>query len=173
MITNALRNTIKLSCSTNLSALQTSNLLYRSSFSKTVRGRVYIDKKLAIKSSRYLTIQFRSLHNSQKRFTMASQEFANDAEKEGAFKKMELESWTRLTHREGITKTYLFEDFIEAFSFMSSVALVAEKMDHHPEWFNVYNKVQVDLTTHFCNGLSRLDIKLAEKCDLLYAKYKR
>ena len=61
-------------------------------------------------------------------------------------------------HRE-----FRFNDFVEAWGFMSRVALVAEKMNHHPEWFNVYNTVRVDLSTHDMGGLSRLDVELAEK----------
>jgi 4a-hydroxytetrahydrobiopterin dehydratase len=58
---------------------------------------------------------------------------------------------------------------VEAFGFMSKAALVSEKMDHHPEWFNVYNKVDVTLSTHDCSGLSALDVKLAMKMDELAA----
>ena len=65
-------------------------------------------------------------------------------------------------------KTFLFDDFNTAWSFMSSTALIAEKMDHHPEWFNVYNKVDVTLTTHDVppsGGLSKKDINLAKHMD--------
>ncbi|MEZ4701238.1 MAG: 4a-hydroxytetrahydrobiopterin dehydratase [Rhodothermales bacterium] len=67
-------------------------------------------------------------------------------------------------HRE-----YRFADFVAAFGFMTSAALVAEQMNHHPEWFNVYNKVIVDLTTHDVGGLSELDVKLAARMDGLAA----
>ncbi|KAJ1501681.1 putative pterin-4-alpha-carbinolamine dehydratase [Coelomomyces lativittatus] len=67
--------------------------------------------------------------------------------------------------RDAIQKEYLFKDFATAWQFMSYVALHAEKMDHHPEWFNVYNKVEVTLSTHTVNGCSELDIELAEVCD--------
>ena len=60
-----------------------------------------------------------------------------------------------------------FPDFIAAFSFMSAVALMAEKMNHHPEWFNVYNRVRVDLTTHDAGGLTTLDFELARAMNLL------
>ena len=66
-------------------------------------------------------------------------------------------------------KEYQFGSFIEAFGWMSSVALVAEAMGHHPEWFNVYSKVVVDLTTHDVGGISNLDFELASKMDELAA----
>ena len=56
-----------------------------------------------------------------------------------------------------------FKDFVDAFGFMSRVAILAEKMNHHPEWFNVWATVKIDLTTHDCGGLSRLDFELAEQ----------
>ncbi len=65
-------------------------------------------------------------------------------------------------HRE-----FKFADFVSAFGFMASCALVAEKLDHHPEWFNVYSKVVVDLTTHDAGGISALDFALAQKMDQL------
>lgn len=65
-------------------------------------------------------------------------------------------------HRE-----YLFENFVQAFGFMTSVALTAESMNHHPEWFNVYHKVIVDLSTHSIGGLSNLDAELARKMEAL------
>uniref|UniRef100_A0A336K5A2 4a-hydroxytetrahydrobiopterin dehydratase n=1 Tax=Culicoides sonorensis TaxID=179676 RepID=A0A336K5A2_CULSO len=68
--------------------------------------------------------------------------------------------WSMVKDRDAIYKEFLFKDFNEAFGFMTHVALMADKMDHHPEWFNVYNKVQVTLATHDCQGLSTKDIKL-------------
>ena len=73
--------------------------------------------------------------------------------------------WTLVEGRDAIFKCYEFSSFIEAFSWMSAAALWSEKMNHHPEWFNVYNRVQVTLTTHDVGGLSPLDIKLAQKMD--------
>ncbi|WP_218352784.1 4a-hydroxytetrahydrobiopterin dehydratase [Alteromonas lipotrueiana] len=72
-----------------------------------------------------------------------------------------------LWEREGdcIKKTFKFKSFIRAFGWMSQMAIWAEKLRHHPEWFNVYNKVDVRLTTHDVNGLSELDFKLAEKME--------
>nr|CCA21232.1 conserved hypothetical protein [Albugo laibachii Nc14] len=72
-----------------------------------------------------------------------------------------LASWSLLTSRNAIQRTFLFKDFNEAWGFMTRSALVAEKMNHHPEWFNVYNRVVVTLTTHDCKGLSKKDVKLA------------
>jgi 4a-hydroxytetrahydrobiopterin dehydratase len=69
--------------------------------------------------------------------------------------------------REGdkLFREYKFADFVSAFGFMASAALVAEKLDHHPEWFNVYNTVRVHLTTHDAKGISAMDIKLARAMD--------
>ena len=64
-----------------------------------------------------------------------------------------------------LTKEFVFNDFNEAFGFMVRVALEAEKMNHHPEWFNVYNKVRIELVTHDINGISNYDIILAKKID--------
>ncbi|KAF7997136.1 hypothetical protein HCN44_005413 [Aphidius gifuensis] len=73
--------------------------------------------------------------------------------------------WTLQVKRDAIYKEFLFKDFNEAFGFMTRVALKAEKMDHHPEWFNVYNKVNVTLSSHDVNGLSQRDIKMAHFID--------
>lgn len=73
-------------------------------------------------------------------------------------------------NRDAIKKTYQFGNFIEAFSFMTKVALYAEKIDHHPEWFNVYNKVDVTLSTHDCGGLSSFDISMAKTMDCYVEK---
>ncbi|XP_025418281.1 pterin-4-alpha-carbinolamine dehydratase [Sipha flava] len=70
-------------------------------------------------------------------------------------------NWSLVKDRDAIYKEFLFSDFIQAFGFMSQVALKSEKMNHHPEWFNVYNKVQVTLSTHDVSGLSLNDINLA------------
>lgn len=67
--------------------------------------------------------------------------------------------------RDAVHKDYVFGDFSEAFGFMTRVALKADAMDHHPEWFNVYNKVQVTLSTHDCGGLSQRDVTLASFMD--------
>merc|ERR1712150_84172 len=67
--------------------------------------------------------------------------------------------------RDAISRTYQFKDFNEAWGFMSRVALMADKVDHHPEWFNVYNRVEVTLSTHDCGGLSMRDVNLANFMD--------
>src|SRR5258707_14005487 len=77
----------------------------------------------------------------------------------------ELNGWSELPGREAFVKTFTFKDFNEAFGFMTRVALVAEKRDHHPEWFNVYKTVTVTLSTHDAGGLTELDIALAETMD--------
>lgn len=73
--------------------------------------------------------------------------------------------WSLVDGRDAITRTFRFKDFNAAFGFMSRAALKAEKMDHHPEWFNVYNRVEVTLSTHDAGGLTELDIKLARFMD--------
>lgn len=78
---------------------------------------------------------------------------------------MNLPDWEIAPGRDAIKKTFAFKDFNEAFSFMTCVALKAEKMDHHPEWFNVYNRVEVTLSTHDADGLTMRDIELAKFMD--------
>lgn len=77
----------------------------------------------------------------------------------------ELTGWLPAGDRDAIERTFKFKTFNEAFGFMTRVALKAEQMNHHPEWFNVYNRVEVSLTTHDCGGLSELDVKLAKFMD--------
>ena len=78
-----------------------------------------------------------------------------------------LSDWDYDEARDAITRRILFNDFAEAFGFMARVALIAEKMDHHPEWSNVWNKVEILLTTHDCSGLSSRDISLAQAIDAI------
>ncbi len=78
-----------------------------------------------------------------------------------------LAGWTEVAGRDAITKKFTFRDFNEAFGFMTRCALVAEKLDHHPEWFNVYKTVEVTLSTHDAGGVTELDIKLAETMNRL------
>ena len=77
----------------------------------------------------------------------------------------ERSGWTVVTGK--LHREYKFADFIHAFGFMASAALVAEAMGHHPEWSNVYNRVTIDLTTHDAGGISAKDFELAEKLDAL------
>lgn len=76
-----------------------------------------------------------------------------------------LTNWAQVDGRDAITRTFTFKNFNEAFAFMTRVALKAEQMNHHPEWFNVWNKVEVTLTTHDTGGVSERDIKLAQFMD--------
>ncbi|XP_030428143.1 pterin-4-alpha-carbinolamine dehydratase 2 isoform X1 [Gopherus evgoodei] len=73
--------------------------------------------------------------------------------------------WSELGERDAIYKEFNFKTFNQAFGFMTRVALQAEKMNHHPEWFNVYNKVQITLISHDCGGLTKRDVKLAQFID--------
>ena len=82
-----------------------------------------------------------------------------------------LKGWKKTRGRDAIEKNFVFKDFISAFSGMSRLSLIAEKMDHHPEWFNVYNKVNVTLSTHDAGGVTELDIKLAKEMDKSARKY--
>ena len=75
--------------------------------------------------------------------------------------------WGAVPDRDAIRKVWKFKSFIEAWGFMSRAALIAEKLNHHPEWSNVYNMVDVTLTTHDCQGLSQLDLDLATRMDRL------
>lgn len=78
-----------------------------------------------------------------------------------------LAGWQPVEDRDAITRTFRFKTFIDAFGFMARAALVAEKMNHHPEWTNVYNRVEVTLTSHDAGGLTERDIKLAGELDRL------
>ena len=77
----------------------------------------------------------------------------------------ELPGWVMHDHKHAIVRDFEFHDFSEAFAFMARVALLAEKMDHHPEWSNVYNRVHILLTTHAAGGLSKRDIAMARAID--------
>jgi len=82
----------------------------------------------------------------------------------------ELEGWTLGRDGAAIEKHFVFRDFRQAFGFMTECALAAEKLDHHPEWFNVYRKVDVTLTTHAAGGVTELDFRLAVLMDLATAR---
>ena len=78
-----------------------------------------------------------------------------------------LTGWSEVSGRDAIAKKFVFKDFNAAFGFMTRAALVAEKLDHHPEWFNVYKTVEVTLSTHDAGGVTELDVKLAETMNQL------
>jgi 4a-hydroxytetrahydrobiopterin dehydratase len=91
---------------------------------------------------------------------------ARMVDKVGAFAAAaQLPGWSAQTDRDAIEKTFRFKDFNAAFGFMAQVALKAEQMDHHPEWFNVYNRVQVVLSTHDAGGVTSLDVEMARFMD--------
>ena len=89
-----------------------------------------------------------------------------DAERQAAL--AELGHWKRAENRDAIERSFKFKNFNEAWGFMNRVALLAEKDDHHPEWFNVYNRVDILLATHDCDGLSARDVKLAKAIDKVF-----
>jgi 4a-hydroxytetrahydrobiopterin dehydratase len=80
-----------------------------------------------------------------------------------------LPHWRFDEARGAIRREFVFADFAQAFAFMTRIALAAEKADHHPEWFNVYNRVDMTLSTHDCHGLSQRDIDLARIADAAFA----
>lgn len=80
-----------------------------------------------------------------------------------------LREWKLVEGRDAITRSFRFKDFSEAWGFMARVALLAEAQDHHPEWFNVWNRVEITLSTHDAGGLSARDIRLAQAIDGLLA----
>ncbi len=91
----------------------------------------------------------------------------NDAERETMLAPLLANGWALDDTRDAMTKSYQFGNFAQAMGWMMQAAIWAEKWNHHPEWFNVYNKVRVTLTTHDAGGLSALDVKLAQKLDKL------
>jgi len=88
-------------------------------------------------------------------------------EREEALDMLRDVGWAKVAGRDAIHKTYEFRNFVEAFGWMTRVALWTEKLNHHPEWSNVWNRVEVTLITHDCDGLSALDVRLAKKMDAL------
>ncbi|XP_060067608.1 pterin-4-alpha-carbinolamine dehydratase-like [Ylistrum balloti] len=116
----------------------------------TVFGRQILYRSTAL-TSRY----FAKMASEAKRAKLS------DAERQDLLSPLKAAGWNEVEGRDAIYKEFLFKDFNEAFGFMTRVALLADKMDHHPEWFNVYNKVQVTLSTHDVGGLSTRDVKLA------------
>ena len=91
------------------------------------------------------------------------------AAREAALAELNSAGWSLVDGRDAISKTYEFKNFVEAFGWMTRASLHAEKLNHHPEWFNVYKRVDVVLATHDVDGLSELDVKLAKKMDALAA----
>lgn len=91
------------------------------------------------------------------------------AERSRALAELEQRGWRHDTERDAVAKTYRFSDFVQAFGWMTKVALAAEKLNHHPEWRNAYNRVDVVLTTHDAKGLTALDLRLAARMDALAA----
>ncbi|MGG7565924.1 4a-hydroxytetrahydrobiopterin dehydratase [Rhodovulum sp. DZ06] len=89
------------------------------------------------------------------------------AERAAALKALQAEGWEMVEGRDAIARSFKFADFAAAWGFMSAVALKAEAMDHHPEWSNVYNKVEITLTSHDVGGLSGRDVALAGEIDRL------
>ena len=89
------------------------------------------------------------------------------AEREALLPELGEAGWGGVPERDAIRKIWKFKSFSEAWGFMARAALAAEKLNHHPEWSNVYNVVDVTLTTHACDGLSRLDLDLARRMDKL------
>jgi 4a-hydroxytetrahydrobiopterin dehydratase len=89
----------------------------------------------------------------------------SDGERQAAL--VELAQWQWVADREALKRSFKFKNFSEAWGFMNRVALLAEAQDHHPEWSNVYNRVEILLTTHDCQGLSARDLRLARDIDKL------
>lgn len=83
-----------------------------------------------------------------------------------------LKLWTHDAQRGAISRLFVFADFAQAFAFMTQIAIQAEKRNHHPEWFNVYNRVNITLTTHDVDGLSQRDIDLASYADAAFEQFK-
>ena len=82
-----------------------------------------------------------------------------------------LPHWRHDEKRGAITREFVFGDFAQAFAFMTQIALIAEKRDHHPEWSNVYDQVQITLTTHDAGGLAQRDIDFARDADQVFTRY--
>ncbi|MBO9472816.1 4a-hydroxytetrahydrobiopterin dehydratase [Shimia sp. R10_1] len=91
----------------------------------------------------------------------------SDAARDAVLEPLLESGWALDAERDALKKTFKFTNFVEAFGWMTRAAIWAEKWNHHPEWFNVYNRVEVVLTTHDVGGISALDAKLARKMDTL------
>ena len=88
-------------------------------------------------------------------------------ERKSALEDLQTRGWSLVEDRDAIRKTFKFDSFVDAWGWMSKMAIEAEKLNHHPEWFNVYNKVIVELTTHDVDGLSNYDFQLAARMEQL------
>ncbi|GES90462.1 pterin-4-alpha-carbinolamine dehydratase-like [Rhizophagus clarus] len=95
----------------------------------------------------------------------------NEEERNTLLSPLLADSWEMVQNRDAIKKNFTFKDFNEAFGFMTRIALRADKVDHHPEWFNVYNRVEITLATHECQGLSQRDVNLAKFIDYIYTTF--
>ena len=131
-------------------------------------GRNWVMAHLLYRSvKKTYSLNFRLVYQLLSTTTMSSSPEAKrlkltEADRNNLLGPLKESGWTLVEGRDAIYKEFLFNDFNVAFGFMSRIALKAEKMDHHPEWFNVYNKVQITLSTHDCSGLSKRDIELAK-----------
>lgn len=99
-----------------------------------------------------------------KKRTEMAERLSEEEQREGLKR---IPNWNRVESSDSISRSFKFKNFVEAFGFMGKVALIAEKLNHHPDWSNSYNKVDISLTSHDVNGLSERDITLAEKIDEL------
>ena len=100
--------------------------------------------------------------------SMPDDDYKKLAEQEIEHEVAKIPGWRVLNGK--LNRTFEFESFVQAFGFMTKVAMESEKLNHHPEWFNVYNRLEINLVTHDVNGISNYDIKLAEKINRLYNK---
>lgn len=111
----------------------------------------------------------RSANLLQSRFhssiVLRSTQLLQGQERERSLHELQTQGWKVVDNRDAITKSYRFADFVKAFTFMTQSSFHAERLAHHPEWFNVYNKVDVTLSTHDVGGVSHLDVELAKIMD--------
>ena len=97
-------------------------------------------------------------------------ELMSQQDRQAALPELGTAGWGAIPDRDAIRKVYIFKNFVEAWGWMTRVAIWCEKWNHHPEWLNVYRTVDVTLTTHDANGLTDLDVRLARKMDALAAE---
>ncbi|KAM4726520.1 pterin-4-alpha-carbinolamine dehydratase 2 [Anableps anableps] len=115
--------------------------------------------------SRLSSLRNPPLHRNYSSKMSSDSHWLSPADRDQLVMELRATGWMEVEDRDAIFKELHFKTFNQAFGFMSRVALEAEKMNHHPEWFNVYNKVQITLTTHDCGGLSKRDVKMAKFID--------